>query len=92
MFIETNPWKCRVEEIVAKFKRLLRDGFGCCHGCNGTESSKQFTEENVLGNLFNCLELSHTELDLVILANIPASVSIEVPGEKETKPAMQLSL
>ena len=75
MFIqETNPKmeesSCvQAEEIVAKFKRLLRDGCGCCQGCNGAECSKQFAEETVLGNLFNCLELSHTELDLVIQAS-----------------------
>ena len=90
MFIERNPKmeesSCvQAEEIVEKFKRLLRDGCGCCHGCNGTECSKQFSEETVLGNLFNCLELTHTELDLVILANIQASVSMEVPGEKRKR-------
>ena len=72
----------QAEEIVAKFKKLLRDGCGCCQGCNDAECSKQFSEDTVLGNLFNCLELSHTELDLVILANIQASVSMEVSGAK----------
>lgn len=75
----------QAEEIVAKFKRLLRDGCGCCQGCDDAECSKQFSEETVLGNLFNCLELSHTELDLVILANIQASVSMEVPGTKRKR-------
>ena len=75
----------QAEETVAKFKRLLRDGCGCCQGCDDAECSKQFSEETVFGNLFNCLELSHTELDLVILANIQASVSMEVPGAKRKR-------
>lgn len=37
---------------------------------------------NLLFNLYNCLELFHTELDLVVLANIQAFTSTEETGEK----------
>lgn len=42
----------------------------------------QFTVKTVLFNLYNCLELFHTELDLVVLANIQAFISTEETGEK----------
>ena len=44
--------------------------------------SSQFTEEAVIANLNNCLELSTKELDLVILANIQAVAHVENVGEK----------
>ena len=44
--------------------------------------SRQFSEALILENLRNCMELSHGELDLVILANIQAFTYVEVSGEK----------
>ena len=38
--------------------------------------------ENRLFNLYNCLEMFHTELDFVVLANIQAFTSTEETGEK----------
>ena len=38
--------------------------------------------EDVMANVNNCLKLSHAELDLVVLANIQACTSLEVPGKK----------
>ena len=35
-----------------------------------------------MANVNNCLKLFHAELDLVVLANIQACTSFEVPGEK----------
>ena len=56
------------------------------------QCSDQFTEETILNNVYNCLELSHAELDLVILANIQAFTVIEVAGEKRKKKStLQLS-
>ena len=39
----------------------------------------------MLANLNNCLELTHGELDLVILAHIQALTSIEIVGEKRKR-------
>ena len=50
-----------------------------------TRDSNELTEESVLNNLYNCLELSQAELDLVILANIQASMAIEVIGGKRKR-------
>ena len=73
------------EEIVAKVKKFLQDGCGCSQGTKGGQCSQQFLEEAVLSNLNNCLELSHGELDLVILANIQAFTRIDVIGEKRKR-------
>ena len=54
-------------------------------GSQGGQCSDQFTEESVLANLYNCLELSHTELDLIVLANIQAFSAAEVIGEKRKR-------
>ena len=54
-------------------------------GVKGGHCSQQFQKEVVLCNLNNCLELSHGELDLVILANIQAFTMIDVIGKKESK-------
>ena len=54
------------DEIVQKVKKFMRETCGCALGLNGRPCSDQFTEETVLYNLNNCLELSSDELDLVI--------------------------
>ena len=41
--------------------------------------------KTVLDNLYNCLELSHVELDLVVLANIQAFTAIEAIREKRKR-------
>lgn len=60
----------------------MRDGCGCSRGVKGGQCSQQFSLEAVLVNVNNCIELSHTELDLVVLANIQAFTGFEVIGEK----------
>lgn len=73
------------EEIVGKVKQFLQAGCGCSRGIKGGHCSQQFSEAAVLVNLNNCMELSHGELDLVILANIQAFTSIEVSGGKRKR-------
>lgn len=73
------------EEVVEKVKQFLLAGCGCSRGIKGGHCSQQFSEAAVLVNLNNCMELSHGELDLVILANIQAFTSIEVSGEKRKR-------
>lgn len=68
--------------INAKLQKFIQDGCGCRRGLKGGQCSDHFTEETVLNNLYNCLELSHMELDLVILANIQAFATTEVIGGK----------
>lgn len=75
------------EEIIAKVKKFLQDGCGCSLGLKGSQCSQQFQEITVLSNLNNCSELSHGELDLVILANIQAFTSIDIIGEKRKRSA-----
>ena len=73
------------EEIVEKVKQFLQAGCGCSRGIKGGHCSQQFSKAAVLVNLNNCMELSHGELDLVILANIQAFTSVEVSGEKRKR-------
>ena len=73
------------EEIIANVKRFLRDGCGCSRGVKGGPCCWQFLEKLVLSNVNNCLELTHAELDLVILANIQAVAKIDLVGEKGKK-------
>lgn len=55
-------------EIVQKDKKFMR---GTCSNClKGHPCSGQFSAETVLYNLYNCLELSSSELDLQVLSNI----------------------
>jgi len=70
------------EEVVANFKQFLQSGCACSKGLKSGPCSRQFSEDSVLANLNNCLELTHGKLDLVLLANIQALTSIEVVGEK----------
>lgn len=51
----------------------------------GSQCCQQFSKEAVLSNLNNCLELSHGELDLVVLANIQACTKIKITGEKRKR-------
>ena len=71
---------CKIRKIsLVKYKSLLT------MDVDVVEDQKvfsQFTVKTVLFNLYNCLELFHTELDLVVLANIQAFTSTEETGEK----------
>lgn len=71
------------EECEGKVKQFLEAGCRCSRGIKGSHCSPQFSEAAVLENLNNCMELSHEELDLVILANIQASTFIEISREKQ---------
>ena len=73
------------EERVGKVKQFLEAGCGCSRGIKGSHCSLQFSKAVVLENLNNCMELSHGELDLAILANIQASTFIEISGEKRKR-------
>ena len=66
------------ENIIPKVQEFMQDGCGCRQGLKSGQCSDQFTEETILNNVYNCLELSHAELDLVILANNQAFTAIEV--------------
>ena len=72
----------KTEEIIAKMKTFLQEGCRCSHGTKGSQCCEQFSKEAVLSNLNNCLELSHGELDLVILVNVQACTNSETTGEK----------
>ena len=78
------------EQIIANLKRFLRDGCDCSRRVKGGPCCKQFSEKLVLSNVNNCLELTCAELDLVILANIPAVAKIDFIG-KERKERSQCS-
>ena len=73
------------ESIIANVQKFMQDGCRCRRGLESSQCSDQFTEETVLDNLYNCLELSHMELDLVVLANIQAFMAIEAIGEKRKR-------
>ena len=73
------------ESIIAKVQKFMQHGCGCRRGLKSGQCSDQFTEEAVVNNLYNCLELSHAELDLVILANVQAFTATEVTGEKRKR-------
>ena len=79
-------------EIVAKVKKFLQDGCRCSQGLKGGQCSRQFRPEAVMANVNNCLKLSHAQLDLVVLANIQACTSFEVPGEKCKKSKVQFPI
>ena len=73
------------EEVVANVKQFLQSGCACSKGPKSGPCSRQFSEDSVVANLNNCLELTHGELDLVILANIQALTTIEIVGEKRKR-------
>ena len=72
-------------QVIEKVKKFLLEGCACLRGAKDGHCSDQFSEETVLANLDNCLELSSAELDLVILANIQAFTRIETIGEKRNQ-------
>ena len=70
------------DEILQKFKKFMRETCGCTNGSKGRPCSEQFSAETVLYNLYNCLELSSSKLDLVILTNIQVFTKTEKVGDK----------
>lgn len=70
------------DEVVQKVAKFMSDGCACALGAKGGPCSKQFSNDTVLFNLNNCLELSSGELDLVILASMQAFTRTEAIGEK----------
>ena len=74
-----------ISSIVHKVQKFLQVGCGCRQGLKGGQCSDYFTVETVIGNLYDCLELSHAELDLVILANLQAFTAAKVTGGKRKR-------
>lgn len=74
-----------VSSIVHKVQKFLQVGCGCHQGLKGGQCSDYFKVETVIGNLYNCLELSHAELDLVILPNLQAFTAAKVTGRKRKR-------
>ena len=73
------------ETIIAKVQTFLQEGCGCHRGLTGGQCCNDFSQETVLNNVYNCRELSHTELDLVILAHVQAFMAVEATGEKRKR-------
>ena len=71
--------------VITKVQTFIQDGCGCSRGLSGIQCSSQFTQEAILKNVYNCLELTRAELDLVVLANIQAFTAIEETGEKRKR-------
>ena len=82
---EANLDQAENDKVVSKVEKFLRDGCGCSRGINCGQCSQQFLLEAVMVNVNNCLEPSHTELDLVVLANIQAFTCCESTGEKRKR-------
>ena len=72
-------------EVINKVKQFLQDGCGCTKGAKDGPCSSYFSEQTVLSNLNNCFELTSTELDLVILANIQAFTRVDHIGDKRNR-------
>ena len=63
----------------------MQEGCECHRGSTGSQCCNDVLLATGLKNLYNCLELSRVELDLVILTNIQAFTPSEaMPGEKIT--------
>ncbi|XP_074634268.1 uncharacterized protein LOC141892822 [Acropora palmata] len=74
------------ESVIIKFEKFMQEGCGCRRGSTGGQCCNDVLLATGLKNLYNCLELSHAELDLVILTNIQAFTPSEAtPGEKRKK-------
>ena len=74
-----------VSSITTKVQKLLQVGGGCHPGLKGDQCSDYLKAEIVISNLHNCLELSHAELALVILANLQALTAADVTGGKRKR-------
>ncbi|CAH3040137.1 unnamed protein product [Pocillopora meandrina] len=59
----------------------MQDGCRCRRGLKSSQCSDQLTEETILDNLYNCLELSHVELDLVhVFGTAAVTNALGCPG------------
>ena len=52
------------ESIIANVQKFMQDGCGCRRGLESSQCSDQLTEETVLDNLYNCLELFQISLKI----------------------------
>lgn len=73
------------QEEMEKVKKFMHDGCGCALGTKGSLCSVQFTEQAVIFNFNNCLQLSSVELDLVILASIQVFTHSKSTGKKRSR-------
>jgi len=73
------------KNVIRKVLKFIQDGCGCSRGLSGIQCSSQFVQEAILNNLYNCLELTHAELDLVVLSNIQAFTPIEETRQKRKR-------
>ena len=69
-YTDKSPMDKKEEENVIEF---LSKSCGCTQGSNKQACSKQFTKEHIPVYRNNCLEMSRSELDLVILTAIMCS-------------------
>ena len=74
-----------IDDPVQKVKTFMQNGCGCTLSGKGGQCCEQFSEETVLFNLNNCQELSHGELDLVILTSIQAFTRSDPVGGKRNR-------
>ena len=56
--------------VITKVEKFIQDGCGCSRRLSGIQCSSQFMQETILNNLYNCLELTSAELDLVMCLQI----------------------
>ena len=64
----------------------MQEGCECHRGSTGSQCCNDVLLATGLKNLYNCLELSRVELDLVILTNIQVfTLSEATLGEKRKK-------
>lgn len=73
------------KNVITKVQKFIQDGCGCSCRLSGIQCSSQFVQETILTNLYNCLEMTHAELDSVVLANIQAFMAIEGTREKRKR-------
>ena len=74
------------ESAIIKFEKFMQEGCRGRLGSTGGQCCNDVFLATRLKNLYNCMELSHAMLDLVILTNIQAfTLSEATPGEKRKK-------
>ena len=55
-----------------KVESFMKKGCGCLHGSEGKNCSKRYSMEQILDHRQICLEMTSSELDMVILAQFDA--------------------
>ena len=84
----SKRWQTLIQQrakISTKKKTFMQNGCGCILSGKGGQCCEQFSEETVLFNLNNCQELSHGELDLVILTSIQGFTRSDPVGGKRNR-------